>query len=237
MAKPAEALFEDESVAGDEAAVDDAIRVAGGSREAIRALLVDLAEARALAASELAWLPARAAASATLKMRADTLGKAYQSGWRVRVRCAQGKRSGMKSIRECLCDAELDMASLVWTRGRNFPIAMLAERLQCPKCGSRRVSTMFFPPARRDAGEASAAGASPAVRDPIGRVEQRGPDDRLERVLATASSLAVAEGAFAAAIRAHSVTVGGRLVLLKDGHVVAEHRPEVIDGGGREAAE
>ncbi|MDR4305665.1 hypothetical protein IHQ68_03385 [Chelatococcus sambhunathii] len=51
MAEPAETPFEDESVAGDEAAVDAAIRAAGGAREAVRALLVDLAEARALAVS------------------------------------------------------------------------------------------------------------------------------------------------------------------------------------------
>ncbi len=36
---------------GEEVAVDDAIRVAGGEREAIRALLVDLAEARAAVVS------------------------------------------------------------------------------------------------------------------------------------------------------------------------------------------
>ena len=47
MAEPVETPFEDESVVGDEAAVDEAIRLAGGPREAIRTLLVDLAEARA----------------------------------------------------------------------------------------------------------------------------------------------------------------------------------------------
>ena len=166
-------------------------------------------------------------------MSVDTLGKAYQGGWRVRVRCAQGKRAGMKSIRECLSEAELDMGSLVWTRGRNFPIAMLAERLQCPKCGSRRVSTMFFPPARYDAGEPQGGSASRGVQDPICRIEQRGPGDRLESVLATTSSWAVAQGAFEAASKAHSVSVGGRLVLLKDGNVVAEHPPR----GGAVAAE
>lgn len=158
-------------------------------------------------------------------MSVETLGEAYHGGWRVRVRCAQGKRAGMKSIRECLHDAELDMGSLVWTRGRNFPIASLQDRLQCPKCGSRRVSAMFFPPARQDAGEAHAARASNAVRDPIGRIEQRGPGDRLESVLATTSSWALAQAAFAAAIEAHSISSGGRLVLLKDGQIAAEHPP------------
>lgn len=37
-------LFENESLSGDEAAVDDAIRRAGGERAAIRALLIQLGE-------------------------------------------------------------------------------------------------------------------------------------------------------------------------------------------------
>jgi hypothetical protein len=56
MADAAEELFEDETVAGDEAAVDDVILAAGGEREAIRALLMQLAEteqARALAADRV----------------------------------------------------------------------------------------------------------------------------------------------------------------------------------------
>ncbi len=32
---------------------------------------------------------------------AETLGEAHDLGWKVRVRCAFGKRDGMKSIREC----------------------------------------------------------------------------------------------------------------------------------------
>ena len=45
MADAAEELFEDETVAGDEAAVDEVILAAGGERQAIRALLIQLAEA------------------------------------------------------------------------------------------------------------------------------------------------------------------------------------------------
>jgi hypothetical protein len=46
----AEDLFEDERMAADEAAVDEAIRGAGGERPAIRTLLVQLDEASAAAA-------------------------------------------------------------------------------------------------------------------------------------------------------------------------------------------
>jgi len=77
----------------------------------------------------------------------STLGEAWDAGWRIRVRCAWGKRDGMKSIRECVESAELDMNSLVWTRGRDMPLTHIAERLKCPRCGSRRVRVFFDPPA------------------------------------------------------------------------------------------
>jgi hypothetical protein len=76
----------------------------------------------------------------------ETLGDAYDHGWRVRVRCAWGKRDGMKSTRECTFSAYLDLPTLIWTRGRDFPLAILGDRLKCPICGSRRVSVMFIPP-------------------------------------------------------------------------------------------
>lgn len=79
----------------------------------------------------------------------STLGEAWDAGWRIRVKCAWGKRDGMKSIRECVDSAELDMASLVWTRGRDMPLTLIAERLKCPRCGSRRVRVFFDPPSGR----------------------------------------------------------------------------------------
>ncbi len=162
-------------------------------------------------------------------MSAETLGEAYDAGWRVCVRCPQGKRSGMKSIRECLHEAELDMGSLVWTRGRAFPIALLAETAEVPplRIAARERDVLSAEPPRcRQRRPAQRA----ARRCPIGRIGQRGPNGRLESVIATTPSMAVAEAAFAAAVECHSVAKGGRLVLLKDGGVVAEHPP-------REAAE
>lgn len=79
----------------------------------------------------------------------STLGEAWDAGWRIRVRCAWGKRDGMKSIRECIAGAELSMESLVWTRGRDMPLTLISERLRCPQCGSRRVRVFFDPPAGR----------------------------------------------------------------------------------------
>jgi hypothetical protein len=49
----------------------------------------------------------------------------------------------MKSIKECVYRAELDM---VWTRGRSFPLSRLETRLRCPMCGSRDVRLIFTVP-------------------------------------------------------------------------------------------
>jgi hypothetical protein len=78
---------------------------------------------------------------------AETLGEAHDLGWKVRVRCAFGNRDGMKSVRACTQNAYLDMRTLLWTRGRDFPLAILGERLKCPACGSREVAVLFIPPA------------------------------------------------------------------------------------------
>jgi hypothetical protein len=75
----------------------------------------------------------------------------------LRVRCAWGKRDAMKSIRECVRGAELDLESLVWTRGPSFPIADLASRMKCPKCGSRRVRITFDVPKEPTAAAATAS--------------------------------------------------------------------------------
>lgn len=79
-------------------------------------------------------------------MGIETIGEAFDAGWRVRVRCAWGPREGMKRVRECVYGAELDLKTLVWTRGATFPLARLETRLKCPRCGSRRVVLLFEPP-------------------------------------------------------------------------------------------
>jgi hypothetical protein len=82
-------------------------------------------------------------------MSVETLEHAYAAQWRILVRCnGRGRIDGpsSRSSRECTYRAELDMESLVWTRGRNFPLNRLAERLRCPRCGSRYVRVLFDPP-------------------------------------------------------------------------------------------
>ena len=89
-------------------------------------------------------------------MPVESLGEAHSYGWRIVARCAHGKRDGMKSIRECSYRQELNLETLVWTRGRAFPLAWLPERLRCPRCGSRRVALTYIVPSERDEVRAAA---------------------------------------------------------------------------------
>ena len=79
-------------------------------------------------------------------MVVETLGDAFAASWRITARCAWGKREGMKAKRECHYTRELDLETLVWTRGPNFPLSSLDSRLMCPRCRSCRVAVLFQPP-------------------------------------------------------------------------------------------
>ena len=68
-------------------------------------------------------------------MTSSTLGEAWRNGWRLRVRCfwlAPGPKSrhGRGQV-QCETSAELDMKTLVWTRGDLFPLGQLEGRLKC----------------------------------------------------------------------------------------------------------
>ncbi|WP_190233722.1 hypothetical protein [Rhizobium sp. R339] len=76
---------------------------------------------------------------------AETIGEAMDAGWEIRARCAWGRREGLKSVRECPWRHSLDVVTLVATRGREFPLARLSERMRCPVCGSRRVAIAYLP--------------------------------------------------------------------------------------------
>jgi hypothetical protein len=54
-------------------------------------------------------------------------------------------REGLTHKRCCDYRTELDLTTLVYTRGRDFPLAKLSERLRCPRRGCRRVAVMFGP--------------------------------------------------------------------------------------------
>ena len=92
-------------------------------------------------------------------MQIETLGDALNHGVTALMACAHGTRDGMRSVAECKYRKALDMETLVCTRGRDFPMARLAERLRCPRCGSRRVRLMWqFPSTPSEQAGRSAAG-------------------------------------------------------------------------------
>ena len=81
-------------------------------------------------------------------MPVETLGEALSYGWRVTARCAAGKQESMHRHPECRYRAELDMETLVWARGRRFPLSRLETRLRCPLRGSRDVVLIIALPTK-----------------------------------------------------------------------------------------
>src|SRR5215212_741972 len=79
-------------------------------------------------------------------MTVETLGEAWGLSWVIHIRYLDDGREGMKYRRECGYRKYLDLETLVCTRGRDFPLANIANRLRCPRCGCRRVGVMFGPP-------------------------------------------------------------------------------------------
>ncbi len=79
-------------------------------------------------------------------MGIETIGEAWNLSWTIYIRCLDDGMEGLKHRRECGYRKHLDLETLVTTRGRDFPIARIAERLRCPRCGCREVSVMFSPP-------------------------------------------------------------------------------------------
>jgi len=48
--------------------------------------------------------------------------------------------------KKCEYKAELGMQTLVWSKGRNFPLGRLGGRLMRPRCGNRDVNVILDPP-------------------------------------------------------------------------------------------
>ena len=85
-------------------------------------------------------------------MQVETLGAAKSLGWKVHMRCDGGYRQETRSMRRCVFRGQLDLETLVATRGLNFPISRLESRLMCPTCGNRRVTVLFEPPRNAQVG-------------------------------------------------------------------------------------
>jgi len=70
------------------------------------------------------------------------------AGARPRIGLVIGRKPKTNDRETIWCDTkfELDMHTVVWTRGDAFPLEQLASRLKCPKCGSRKVTLVFSVP-------------------------------------------------------------------------------------------
>ena len=88
----------------------------------------------------------------TLVEASQTLGAAFLAGLRPHVRCLRGKRMGPVKVEPCGYATELDLESLIWTRGAKYPCWRLTSRLKCPRCGGMAVELAWLP------------GGSPAAR-------------------------------------------------------------------------
>jgi hypothetical protein len=65
-------------------------------------------------------------------MEVETLGVARSLGWKVHMRCANGYCEGTRSMRRCVYRRQLDLETLVCTRGPNFPTSRLESGLWIP---------------------------------------------------------------------------------------------------------
>ncbi len=88
-------------------------------------------------------------------MSVETIGAACSAGWVAHARCNARARDAPKSSRRCLYARELDMETLLLTRGPNFPLHLLPSRLLCPRCGQRDLSVIYYVPAGRQRDTAS----------------------------------------------------------------------------------
>jgi hypothetical protein len=61
-------------------------------------------------------------------MGVQTLGEAWKLGWRARAHCIWfgPNKSGTRRVPWCDTTTDLDMKTLVWTRGERMPLADLA---------------------------------------------------------------------------------------------------------------
>jgi hypothetical protein len=73
------------------------------------------------------------------------LGEAFLVGLSPRVRCLREKRRRPAKIEPCGYAADLDLESLIWTRGAKFPCWRLRQRLRCPRCGGLAVEIAWLP--------------------------------------------------------------------------------------------
>jgi len=135
----------------------------------------------------------------------------------------------MKSIRECHREYELEMETLVWTRGAGLPLSDLAGRLRCPACRSLKVAVAFMPPPISDEGTGRALTPREDMAALPHRVELYRAGGSLDRMIAASADSDVARAAFHAAVKIVKLEDGCQLVLRRFGQMAAQH-PEPETG-------
>ena len=81
-------------------------------------------------------------------MAIETLGALWEQGWTISARCHAPRKRGMKSGHACNWRCELDVRTLLVTRGAPFPVERLSEMMICPRCRQRQVMLTFLSPAQ-----------------------------------------------------------------------------------------
>ena len=74
-----------------------------------------------------------------------TVGKAMHEKWRGYIRCER-HHQGLKAIKPCGIEAELDLPTLVSALGYDFEISRLKSKLTAPCCGSRSFELTWYRP-------------------------------------------------------------------------------------------
>lgn len=89
----------------------------------------------------------------------STLGEAHDHGWTLKVYCRDGYLDSRdrRSKSHCQFSYEPDMMTLLWTRGRAFPLSRLPVMLKCPRCANRNIQIMFNVPSDADRRPTAAA--------------------------------------------------------------------------------
>ena len=81
-------------------------------------------------------------------MSIETLGELWQQGWRISARCPDRRQEGLKRRRHlCGWRGDLDVMTLLVTRGPGFPLDRLSEVVMCPRCRSRILILSYTAPA------------------------------------------------------------------------------------------
>lgn len=138
-------------------------------------------------------------------MSISTLGEAYRAHWKVHVSCDG-----------CDLRERVDMRALLWTRGNDMPLAMLSERLKCPRCGNRKIQVAYSAPTNHTPATADLVATAGRYRieqlDVRGNVVETLKRDRFD----------AAEAAWRRQVSRHPA---GRIVL-RDGSRVVRQWPE-----------